>query len=36
VMITAPQKETLKSGRLALKGNCPHCNTKTFKIIGKE
>jgi Zn finger protein HypA/HybF involved in hydrogenase expression len=35
VTITAPKKVVMKSSRHALQGNCPHCNTSTYKIIAK-
>ena len=36
VIITGPEKVTMKSDRPALQGFCPHCNTKTFKIISSK
>lgn len=35
VTITAPKKVVMKSSRHALQGNCPHCNTATYKIVAK-
>lgn len=36
VTITAPKKVVMKSSRHALQGNCPHCSTKTYKIVTKN
>lgn len=36
VIVTAPEKITMKSNRPALKGICPHCSTFTYKIISKN
>ncbi|MFC1808633.1 DUF5679 domain-containing protein [Candidatus Omnitrophota bacterium] len=30
------KEEELKNGRLALKGNCPDCNTVMCRILGKK
>ena len=29
-----PEQVTMKNGRIALKGTCPDCGTKMFKIGG--
>jgi len=34
VEIKNPEKVTLKSGRPAIKGTCPICGTKVFRIGG--
>jgi len=31
-----PTEYTMKNGMLALKGVCPTCSTKVFRIIGKK
>ena len=31
-----PEKITMKNGRSAIKGTCPDCGTKVFRILGKE
>ena len=36
VVVSGPEKVEMKSGRPALKGKCPHCETATFKIVAKD
>lgn len=36
VEIKNPQNVTLKTGMSAVKGECPHCGTKVFRILGKK
>lgn len=35
VKIKNPVKVTLKNGRKAIRGICPYCGTKVFRIVGK-
>ena len=35
-LVIDPEHVTLKNGRPAHKGKCPHCNTATFKIVKKD
>ena len=35
VPISNEEEVTMKNGMKAVKGNCPECDTKVFKIIGK-
>lgn len=35
VEIKNPQTVTMKNGMQAVKGVCPNCGTKVFRIIGK-
>jgi hypothetical protein len=35
VQIKDPQNVTMKNGLKAVKGVCPACGTKVFRIIGK-
>ena len=32
--VSNPEQVTMKNGRKALKGTCPDCGTKVFKIGG--
>lgn len=32
VQIVSPEQVTMKNGRPAIKGTCPDCGTKIFKI----
>ncbi|MEX0621634.1 MAG: DUF5679 domain-containing protein [Candidatus Woykebacteria bacterium] len=32
--VSSPEQVTMKNGRKALKGTCPVCGTKMFKIGG--
>jgi len=34
--IKNPQEVTMKNGRRAMKGICPVCGTKLFRILGKK
>ena len=34
--MVAPKEVTMKNGMLAMKGTCPKCGTKMFKIVGKK
>jgi len=34
--IKEAQEITMKNGRNAIKGKCPDCGTKMFKILGKS
>jgi hypothetical protein len=36
VVVTGPEQFEMKSGRPAIKGKCPHCQTMTCKIIAKD
>ena len=36
VEIKNPQNVTMKNGMQAIKGVCPHCGTKVFRIVGKK
>ena len=36
VVVTAPKRIVMKSGRHAEKGKCPHCGTATFKIVSAK
>lgn len=36
VEIKNPQNVTLKTGMGAVKGECPKCGTKVFRITGKK
>lgn len=36
VEVKEPQGITMKNGLNAIKGICPICNTKVFRIVGKE
>ena len=36
VEIKSPQNITMKTGMAAVKGVCPKCGTKVFRIIGKK
>lgn len=36
VVVTAPESVTMKSGRPALRGKCPDCNTVTYMIVAKD
>ena len=31
-----PKEHTMKNGTFALKGNCPKCSTKVFRIVAKK
>lgn len=33
--IKNPEEVTMKNGRKAMKGTCPVCGTKVFRITGK-
>lgn len=33
VIVTGPKKITWPNNRHAVEGHCPHCNTKTFKVV---
>ena len=35
VEISHPQEVKMKNGMKAVKGVCPHCGTKVFRIVGK-
>jgi len=35
VEIKSPQEVIMKNGMKAVKGTCPACGTKVFRIIGK-
>ena len=35
VKIKDPKKVVMKNGMEAVKGNCPKCGTKVFRILGK-
>jgi DNA-directed RNA polymerase subunit RPC12/RpoP len=35
VEIKSPSNVTMKNGLKAIKGVCPHCGTKVFRIVGK-
>jgi DNA-directed RNA polymerase subunit RPC12/RpoP len=35
VEIKDPQNEVMKNGMKAIKGVCPDCGTKVFRILGK-
>jgi DNA-directed RNA polymerase subunit RPC12/RpoP len=35
VQIKDPQETIMKNGMKAVKGTCPHCGTKVFRILGK-
>ena len=35
VEIRNPQNVVMKNGMKAVKGTCPHCGTKVFRIVGK-
>jgi len=35
VEIKNPQNVVMKNGMKAVKGVCPHCGTKVFRIVGK-
>lgn len=35
VEIKNPKDEVMKNGMKAIKGECPKCGTKVFRIIGK-
>jgi DNA-directed RNA polymerase subunit RPC12/RpoP len=35
VEIKDPKDEIMKNGMKALKGTCPKCGTKVFRILGK-
>jgi hypothetical protein len=35
VSITGAKKVVMKSSRHAIQGNCPFCNTATYKIVAK-
>jgi len=32
--IAKPENVTMKNGRAAVKGHCPKCDTKVFRILG--
>jgi len=34
--IQNPEEITMKNGRKAIKGTCPVCGTKLFRILGKK
>lgn len=36
VVVSGPERVTMKSERPALKGKCPHCGTGTYKIISTK
>jgi DNA-directed RNA polymerase subunit RPC12/RpoP len=36
VEMKSPQETTMKSGMKAMKGICPKCGTKVFRIMGKK
>ena len=36
VIVSNPQPVKMGSDRHALQGLCPHCGTKTFKIVSKK
>jgi hypothetical protein len=36
VNVNNPNVVTTKSKRKALKGNCPHCNTVTYKFVAND
>jgi Zn finger protein HypA/HybF involved in hydrogenase expression len=33
VIVTGPELITWPNSKKAIKGSCPHCNTKTFKVV---
>jgi Zn finger protein HypA/HybF involved in hydrogenase expression len=33
VIVTGPKLITWPNGKKAIEGHCPHCNTKTFKVV---
>ena len=33
VIITGPDVTKWPNGKKAVHGNCPHCNTKTYKVV---
>lgn len=35
VPVKNPQQTTMKNGMSAIKGVCPTCGTKVFRILGK-
>ena len=35
VKIKDPKETVMKNGMKAAKGECPHCGTKVFRILGK-
>lgn len=35
VEVKNPENYIMKNGMKAIKGTCPHCGTKVFRILGK-